>query len=233
MRVASSLPTKIGLSLICSFFLGCATIPPAAPELSAQLGNQLAVIESSHLTLLHRFFELKRNEVDRFIQDEWTPTFSEEVFSEPKIKEAWNTIVAENNPAERMKFLNRIGLKLQERINQKRLELIRPLDDLERQIEQELRSEYDQAMSINNTITSFLISASKISENQNRYLQMLGMSDEKIGKMINDVNDAVADLLKGGRDVAEKISMSEQYIKKLRELRNQFTQNIEDSFGKE
>jgi hypothetical protein len=50
---------------------GCVTIPPEAPELSSELGNRIANIQDANLTFLHRFFDLKRNEVDCFVQEEW------------------------------------------------------------------------------------------------------------------------------------------------------------------
>lgn len=38
----------------------CVSIPPEAPELSAELGNQIAKIEQSNLTLLQRYFDHKK-----------------------------------------------------------------------------------------------------------------------------------------------------------------------------
>ena len=54
------------------FISGCATIPSEAPQLSGELGKRISAIEKSNLTLLHKFFDLKRNEVDKFIEKEWT-----------------------------------------------------------------------------------------------------------------------------------------------------------------
>jgi hypothetical protein len=108
------------------------------------------------------------------------------------------------------------GPKLQRKVNEKRLELIKPLDDVERRIEQNLRDQYTKAMAINNSITSFLLSASRITETRNRYLQIAGLTDERIGRAIDKVNDAVADLLMPG----ERASKTQKYIKKLRIIRD-------------
>ena len=129
---------------------GCATIPSEAPQLSGELGKRISAIERSNITLLHKFFDLKRNEVDKFIEKEWTPIFAKNFFSEPKIQKMWETIVTENNPADRLKFLIITGPKLQKKINRKRLQLIKPLDKLERFIERRIRTEFRQARSINN-----------------------------------------------------------------------------------
>jgi hypothetical protein len=198
----------------------CAHIPSEAPELSAELGNRISAIEDSNITLLHRFFDQKRKEVDRFIENEWVPTFAEEFFSNHKISKAWNTIVTEDDKNQRLKFIIKTGTKLQEKINKKRLELIQPLDDLERRIEKKIRDEYAQARAINNSITSFLISASKVAENRNRYLEMVGVTDEKIGEIIDKTDDAVLDLLKKTKDVQEKIDAAKDYLGKLRSIRD-------------
>ena len=210
----------VPMFLMIFTLLGCASIPPEAPELSAELGNRINAIQVSNLTLLHRFFDLKRAEVDRFIQDEWVPVFAEEVFSDPRMKSAWDTIVAENKPADRLKFLVITGPRLQERINQKRTELIAPLDEIERRIEQKIRDEYEQARAINNTLTSFLLSASKVAENRNRYLEMAGITDEKVGSTVDMVNDTVNDLLSYAKKAEDKATKAEDYLKKLREIRD-------------
>lgn len=196
---------------------GCATIPSEAPQLSGELGKRISAIERSNITLLHKFFDLKRNEVDKFIEKEWTPIFAKNFFSEPKIQKMWETIVTENNPADRLKFLIITGPKLQKKINRKRLELIKPLDKWERLIERKIRTEFRQARSINNSITSFLISASKVEENRNRYLNMIGITDDKIGALIDGVDETVGNLVDKSKDIK---SYSEKYIKKLNNLKN-------------
>jgi hypothetical protein len=220
MKRFSQVKIFIILTSVFLFFVSCATIPPEAPELSAELGNRINAIQNSNLTLLHRFFDLKRTEVDRFIQNEWVPTFAEEIFSDPKLKKVWNTIVTENKPSDRLKFLVTTGPKLQERINQKRIELIKPLDDIERRIEEEIRNEYAQARATNNSITSFLLSASKVEENRNRYLEMVGITDKKVGHTINRVNDVVNDLLSSAKSAEKKAIKAGDYLNRLQEIRD-------------
>jgi hypothetical protein len=201
-------------------FYGCASIPSEAPQLSEELGNRISAFETSNINLLHNYFSLKRNEVDKFIQNEWVPTFANELFSQPAIQAAWDTIVSENNKADRLKFLTMVGPKLQDKINQKRLELVQPLDDLEITIEQKIRDEYSLAISINNTLTSFLISAAKVDENRQRYLNMLGIKDDAINNVIDKVDDGMSDLLKGGKDVSDKVNSALVYVNKLKDLKN-------------
>jgi len=213
--------------LIGSFFCGCATIPSEAPELSAELGEKISALEEGNINLLNRFFDLKITEVDNFIQNEWAPDFIENIFADPKMKENWNIIVDENNSSERSKFLMITGSKIQEKINSTRLELIQPLDDIRRLLEQNIRHEYNYARSINNSITSFLLSASKVDENRSRYLKLIGITDESINKVINAVDGTVNDLVMKGRNIEDKISKGEEYIKELKFLKELLTKSEE------
>jgi hypothetical protein len=206
--------------MFVSLFAGCASIPPEAPELSAELGKRISAIEDSNLMLLHRFFDQKREAVDKFVEDEWVPLFAEEFFSDRTISDAWDTVVREDNKKQRLTFIVKIGPKLQKKINEKRLELIQPLDDLERGIEKKIRDEYTQARSVNNSITSFLLSASKVAENRNRYLEVAGVKDSQIGKLIEQTDDTVADLLSKTKGANEKIDGASKYLEKIRSIRN-------------
>ena len=208
------------VALIAITLSACSSIPPEAPELSVELGKRISAIENSNITLLHRFFDQKRNEVDNFIEKEWVPLFANNFFSDSRISSAWNTIVRENDKPQRLKFIIKTGPKIQEMINKKRLELIKPLDDLERRIEKGIRDEYSQARAINNSLTSFLLSASKVTESRNRYLEMAGITDDKLGKLIDKTDDAVSDLLKGAKGTKKNIDLADEYLKKIRLIRD-------------
>ena len=87
----------------------------------------------------HSFFDQKRAKVDEFISKEWIPTFASNFFDNQTIQETWDEIVSSNSKEDRLKFIIMLGPKLQEQINQKRLELIKPLDELENEIEYKIR----------------------------------------------------------------------------------------------
>jgi hypothetical protein len=166
------------LITISLLMTACVSIPPEAPELSAQLGNRISAIEQSNLTLLHRYFDRKKQDVDEFIQNEWVPEFANQFFAEPAIANVWDQVVAGGNKQDRLKFILKTNPKLQQKINQKRVELIQPLEVLEQRIETKLKADYAQAKAINNSITGFLLSASKVVENRDRYLEMIGVTDD-------------------------------------------------------
>ena len=198
---------------------GCATIPPEAPILSSELGKRISALEHANVTLLNRYFDQKRVEVDRFIQEVWLPQFANEFFQKPFIANAWNTIVSENNKQQRLKFLMRTGPNLQEAVNKKRIELIQPLDELERRIARNIKAEYEQARSINNSITSFLVSVAEVTENRDRYLEMAGVADDKLSTLIDKTDSAVAGLLAAGHKADDKVDSANKFVIKIKDIK--------------
>lgn len=200
------------------FLQGCSTIPKEASELSVQLGNRVSAIEDANLNLLHKYFDEKRSRVDEFIIEKWVPDFAKEFFSDPKMEGVWNEIVSSGNKKDRLEFIVRLGPKLQAKINSKRFELIKPLDDAERLIERTLREEYQQAKAINNTLTSFLVSAVKVDENRQRYLDMVGVTDHKIADIINTVDSGISTLVDRARVIPDKEEQARKYLEQIKSV---------------
>lgn len=210
--------------IVAVFFLfcisGCVKIPQESADLSIELGKQISSLETTHIALVDKYFSEKRDRVDEFLVREWVPEFAAQFFANDQIKQIWDQVVRSNDPADRLQFIVTFGPKLQGKINQKRLELISPLDETERLIKQNLTSNYNQAYAINNSITSFLISASKVADNRNRYLEMLGVKDEMLAEVLDQVDTAVESLAEKAEKVASKEDKAKEYYQKLTDLKN-------------
>ena len=209
----------IMVSICLIIFSGCTSIPPEAPLLSSELGKRISALENANVTLLNRYFDQKRVEVDRFIQEVWLPEFANELFQKPFMANAWNTIVTEDNKQQRLMFLMKTGPKLQEAVNQKRVELIQPLDELERHIARKIKTEYEHARSINNSITSFLVSAAELTDNRDRYLRMVGVSDDNLSTVIDKTDSAVSSLLASGHKAEEKADSANKFVNKIKNIK--------------
>jgi hypothetical protein len=216
--------------LFCIAITSCATIPSQAPQLSEELGNKLTSLEKSHLTLLHAYFDQKRALVDQFVSEVWLPRFAENFFSNPQIQEAWNKIVQTNNTTERLEFLLAAAPHLQTVIDEKRQELIKPLNDLEYQVEAAVREEFNLARSANNAITSFLSTAAKIDENRSRYLKMLNISEDKISNVISETDEVLGNLVNKSEEILSKEAelkkyqaQADTYLQKVKELKSKLS----------
>ncbi|WP_419861226.1 hypothetical protein [Candidatus Palauibacter sp.] len=191
------------LGLLMSVLAGCASIPSEAPELSQALGQRLRALENANITLLQRYFDLKRREVDHFIDETFVPEFARRIFNRRDVAAEWRRIVESDSEAERVRFLVDAGPALQQEINRMRVELVAPLDELERLIRRSIEREYDEAAAINNTLTSFLWSAAEVAENRDRFLEAAGVTEDRVYGVIDGVDSAVSSLRAGVDDAAE------------------------------
>jgi hypothetical protein len=194
---------------------GCATIPNEAPELSTELGVRLSALEAAHVRLLEEFFAEKRRRVDEFVQEVWVPIFAQEFFADPEIENVWSQVVRSSDPRDRVEFIVRVGPRLQSKINQKRVELIQPLDALEDAVRKKLKTEYDHARAINNTLTAFLHSAAKVDENRRRYLEMVGIADQALDEFVSETDRAVSALVGGARKAERLAADADKYRQSL------------------
>jgi hypothetical protein len=199
---------------------GCASIPPEAPELSAQLGTRISSLEAAHTRLVEEYFAGKREKVEDFLTSAWTPVFAREFFSDPAVEAMWQKVAASDDPEDRITFITLVGPKLQAKIDGKRRELMQPLDELEATVKARLRSEYDNARAMNNSITTYLRSASKVEENRRRYLAMLGIQDAEVDRFVSGTDEAVSRLLAAGSTAEARTAEAETFIARLREIRS-------------
>ena len=215
MRGVTKLTVVLG-SLIVLGLCSCATIPKEAPQLSIELGKRLSAIEESHLRLLDAYFGEKRAAVDRYIDQVWIPKLSAELMQEPTVSTMWSQVCQEGTDRDRVEFLRRLGPKLQRSINVQRLSMIEPLDELQRTVANHLHGEYAQAQSINGTLTSFLASASDVSDNQKRLMEMLGVHDERVDAVITDVDSIVVVLAEGVDKVEASVQKADHFKQQVR-----------------
>jgi len=207
MRTRSAL-----LGLLTLVVCGCVSIPSEAPELSQTLGQRIKALENANVTPLERYFDLKRREIDRFLAEKWVPRFARNIFGNRQVAAEWRRIVEDGSEADRLQCLVDAGPALQVQINEKRLELVAPLDALERQVGRSIKRAYDEAAAINNTLTSFLWSAAEVAENRDRFLEATGVTEDRVSGVIDGVDAAVSRLVSGAGEATE-------YLEKLEEIK--------------
>lgn len=187
-----------GVLLLGFLLTGCVSLPQEVPELSAEIGKRIIESRTSHLTLVHRYLQEKRDRIDEFIAREWIPAFAENVFRKPTIAREWDRIVHNDDKTARLEFITGLGTLLQNKINAKRLELMAPIDEVENLLVAHLNEHYDQMLAANSTLTAFLTSARSVKERQRRVLGVLeidgklsaymGKADEIVGKIVAGKN---------------------------------------------
>lgn len=219
MRVAFLLTVGV---LAMVLLTACATIPQEAPELSMELGRRIDALEEANLLLLTQFFDMKRGQVDRFLQERWIPRLAEELLEDPRLSEEWTSLASEEVPEERLEVFVSAGKRLQEQIIRKQSELYAPLNDLEERIRRRIQEEYTQTRAINSALTSFLYSAFQIQESRERYLDGAEAEENGIGGAIREIDTVVSELISTRYRAESADSLADGYLTRLRRVQDSF-----------
>ena len=211
---------------LCAVLFSCASIPKEAPILSQNLGSEIQKLESLHFQLVGVYFDLKRENVRSYLQKVWLPKYAGNFFSEPDIKEMWEFVATTGSEKERLMFLLVTAPELQADIDKQYQFMIKPLDQLEEQLKSSLSEKYNNVRSINNALTSFLVSAAEVEQNRQRYLNMVGITDEKMYSVINNIEEATTNMVSTASAADAGFSEVEENIMEYREKINQILNQI-------
>jgi hypothetical protein len=190
--------------VIVLFFvtLGCVSIPRETVQLSSELGMLISESRSAHLALVRQYMSEKRERIDEFMFREWIPEFARQVFKQENIEKEWERIVGSNDRVERLEFVTGLGVRLQQKINSKRQEVMKPVNELELLLVARINDHYDEMLAANSSLTVFLESASKVKAIEQEMMKKLHI-DDKLSRMISSA-DKVVDKIIEGRDAYEK-----------------------------
>jgi hypothetical protein len=114
----------------------------------------------------------KRKDIDQFLMTDWVPQFAKETFADSAIRVEWLRAV-EGNESDRLEFLVHMGPMLQSAINEKRQELIAPLDRAELALSRRLDDNYNEMLAMNTTLTGLLAAAADNTATQQQILRQL------------------------------------------------------------
>ena len=210
------------LVLICAL-VSCVTIPKEASQLSFEIGQQMNRIEAAHLNLLDAFFQEKKDKIDEFMQNVWLPKFAETFLNQPDIAAAWELARSTNQQIDILNLILLLGPKLQGEINNRRLELIQPLEILQGKVKAQIQSDYNLAESMNLTLTSYLQSAQSVAANRDDFLNMLGISQESVNSVVDQTDAAFAKL----SSIGQKIEDAEATFNSTKEAIAKIVDNIQ------
>lgn len=180
--------------------------PTPAPELFAQLESLITSTKKSHISLFQNSFREKRNIIDQFINEQWMLEFTKKFFQSDSIKNLWKNVG--DNPEEMQKAFQKIGSLLQERINEKRAELISPIDEIENKIENDLNEHYERLYAILNSLVYYHLSAKQSIEYRSyklKYLVTQGIDFESVLKETNNKFDGITEIFSITDELGKKI----------------------------
>ncbi|MBA7511737.1 hypothetical protein ES705_03733 [subsurface metagenome] len=172
---------------------GCATIPKESVKLSENLSVMIESAKASHVNLVNKYFEEKKNEVKRFVMEEYKPVF---------IKNVGERLKAQNK-----EFTFELYDRAMERILKKMDQWVGEVEEMRIEVLNELDEHYYLMSQTNEAITGLLRSASKVEEVRKELIERSRIEAEKIidfGKLeekIQGIMDKISEAKKmGGKE---------------------------------
>jgi hypothetical protein len=192
------------LSLLISpllFEQGCASVPKESVELSYTLGNDLEALHQSYRTLIARYFESLRREVNSAIDQIFIPAYINDFVITGKL--------VENAKAGRSDLVEAWARIAVETIDKERATRIAPIDKAEKDLLVSVNDAFDKAIRANAAVTAQLNSIRKVEEVQGEILESLKLKDIR-----NKINDALADASKKAKEITDEIDKAAGKLKK-------------------
>ncbi len=195
-------PVALSMVMLAVTVLSCVHVPKQAPDLSLALSERMQAVKAAHVQSVRLYMAAKRADVDSFILREWLPTFAKNAFEVAAVQRAYEQACKSNSAAERLELFVGLGARLQMQLNQKRTELMQPLDAFESALMRSIEESYNEMLAINATLTGLLRAHAETTETQTEILQKLKV-DDKLASATADADKLVAMLI-ADRDSFEK-----------------------------
>ena len=208
----------VALALIV--LAACDLVPKESVELSNTVGKDLEEVHRAHRALAELHFGSIEREVNSFIDTTYRPAFIREFAKEFSLN-AQVTRILNDDPDKLLPVLTRFVEVSVDRIEQKRVELLAPIQAQKVAVITEIDQAHRQIQAAQAVVTGHLSSVRRVREVQNEILADVGLEGirEKVAAKTADVSNRVADLVvragkveRGQDAVAEKLQKFDEII---------------------
>jgi hypothetical protein len=210
-----------GIATACAVLASasCASVPKEVVQLSYRMGQDLESVHSSYMTLIHAHFESLRQTTIDFVDYEWAPVMLKGFVATGQLVDIAKGIVVMSNGKpvrpdagkEEIELLDSVGgwaRAATRRIDKKKADLLKPINDAEITLTSEVNLAFDQLNRGNATITAHLNSLRKVQEAQDEALEALQLKG--LRDTLNDGLVKASDLAAKG---IEKVRETENVVK--------------------
>lgn len=210
MRSIKSI-VKIWIVIPLLFLSSCISIPRESVELSAELTQMTMRSRQSHLELLDAYTMLRRDQAERFLEEEWIPTFTANFVQEANIlNNIEDAPTPEAKGAEILEFAQ-AALPI---INERRNSMFEVINGMDLIVRNRIDSHYQEMLNVNNSLTAHLESAAKVVEIRQQLQSKLKVNVEELIPL-DKMNEIMEKLLKSGTQAEQIPALLEEFKNKI------------------
>lgn len=199
----------------------CATIPNETIELSDTVGRDLEEVHRSHRALATLLFDIMEKDVNRFIDEIYAPAYIKKFAEEFQLDDKVQGIV-ENAPNNLLPVLVHFVELSKETIENKRAELLDPINAQRNQVIDDIDASYRQLMAAQALIDAHLASVVKVHDAQNEALKNVGLEGirEKLAENTGEVSSRIRGLIEEAEEAGGKMDKIEEAVLSIKETIN-------------
>lgn len=200
------------LLLLILVMISCVSIPRQSVELSTELTQMILHSRESHLQLLDAHTSLRRAQAEKFLNEQWTPSFTASFVTESNILE--NILKApskEEKGAEILAFAQ-AALPIIEVRRNSMLNVIQGMDNI---VRNRITSHYQEILNVNLALTAHLASAANVVEIRQQLQSKMNIQVEKLVPL-DKMNEIMEKLLKGGMEAEQIPALLEEFKNKIK-----------------
>jgi hypothetical protein len=180
---------------------GCAVIPPATVNLSADVGQDVLAIKKSHLYYLNGYYDRLESEANRFIDQEYTPILIRTALNGKTgvlLMQKLETGKSGDQAAQdSVAFMQRFLADVKNLVDAQRTKVSASIEGARRQALTQVDAAYSQVAQGNATLTAYLESLVKVHTAQNELLATAGVPNlqDDIAEKLANASDTAANVL--------------------------------------
>ena len=191
---------RVWLAAILVVLAGCSEVPREAVTLSVTVGSDLEELRRSHLAAATVLFDRSKQDANRFIDDVYTPALIKRFFAEPLIGNQdpiaiLRAELARDDAGDTLAVMQIIVEEVTSQIEEKRQELLAPIEAQERETLTAINDAYANVMAGHAAVTAHLSSVRRVQEAQDQFLGDIGLDD--LRGRVNQTTDSVSGVVSG------------------------------------
>ncbi len=203
---------KILFVLPLLFLSSCISIPRQSVELSAELAQMTMRSRQSHLELLDAYTMLRRDQAEKFLEEEWIPSFTASFVQESNILNyIENAPTPEAKGAEILEFAQ-AAFPI---INERRNSLFEVINGMNLIVRNRIDSHYQEMLNVNHALTAHLESAAKVVEIKQQLQNKMNVNVEELVPL-DKMNEIMEKLLKSGTQAEQIPSLLKEFKNKIK-----------------
>jgi hypothetical protein len=193
----------ISIGILLTAGCGSASVPEEVVKLSYQMGEDMNALQRSYEKLIHQRFDDLRQKRLQYLENRWKPRFIKNWIEIGRLLDVANGKVVwsfeksdfvaptpSKANAQLLATLEEWTSQGMRQIEEKKQELIKPLDDQEKELQDDVRLAFDRLMKANAQITAHLNSIRKVQQVQDEFLEALNIKElrDKIDSKLADLS---------------------------------------------